>query len=150
MAEQRGRTVRASYNGALTANSSNALILFDTDGNVYTLNASSRLIIYSAHCNPVSGFTGGGAGIDLINAPAGTTSSTNLALLLSFNSVIGTVCAADRWHAHGEGMSCKIGVTPSLLCTANGNVKFSAECVVLEYLSQSRPTQEPAVGGAAM
>jgi hypothetical protein len=142
MAEQRGRTVRVAFAGTLAAGTSVALPIFDTDGKAYTLSPQSQLVLYALLSDLPTGLS-----LDLITTAAGATATTSANLLLSFDSVSG------EWHAHGEGMSGLRGIVPSLLVTGGGGTttfKISGEAIVLEYLSQLRPTQEPAVGGAAM
>lgn len=120
-----GENVRVAYAGTPSSTSSAAVVLYDANGNVRTLQSYERLLIDDLVCDVASG------SVDLLNAAATASATTSANLLTSFNAAVG------EYHTDKEGLAVEIGVTPSLLSSSGtASVKLSGTGRIVEGTTQ--------------
>jgi hypothetical protein len=121
-----GENVHVGFVGSnVSSTSSAAVVLTDANGAIRTLQSFERLVIDDLICDVSAG------SVDLINAAAGSAAAVSSTLLASFNTTVG------QWETAKEGMSCAVGVVPSLL-SSNGNntVKLAGSGRIVEATTQ--------------
>ena len=123
MGRKQGETVGLFFVGTVNSTSSQAVGVYDPDHNLRPLQAWERLIIDSIDAQTPSTTY-------LLDAAASTSTVAASTLLFAFD--------ADNaeYHAEGEGMNVRPGVTPSLLGTGSTQVDFSANARVIQTGTQ--------------